>query len=400
MKIHCKYDALVPIRDLKPYAKNRNKHPKEQIERLAKILGYQGQRAPIIVGTIPDAVSSEPTDPRICKGHGTADAIALLGEKNAAVVYQHFENEDQRYAFVQSDNAIANWAELDLAGINADLAEMGPFDIDLLGIEDFTVDVSEHGDGGEDAVPEPPKVAKTKPGELWVLGKHRLLCGDSTKREDVERLMAGEKADMVFTDPPYGIDLDTDYTSMGDKAQKHRAVHGDNKNFDASEFAYLDTKEQFWFGANYYIESFRREYGDGSWFVWDKYPTDQNDKRFGSLFELVWSKQRHKQVIVRVPSLNVGHYKPEDIVHPTQKPSALVVWFLERYSEFAQAVLDLFLGSGSTLIACEKTNRRCFGMEIDPLYCDVILDRFQKFSGVEPKREDGTPWSYIRDGGD
>jgi hypothetical protein len=140
MKIHCKYDALVPIRELKPYAKNRNKHPKEQIERLAKLIEYQGLRAPIVVGTNLNPVSQEETAPKVVKGHGTLEAIALLGETQAPIVYQDFENEDQRYAFVQSDNAIASWSELDLAGINADIGEMGPFDIDLLGIEGFTVD--------------------------------------------------------------------------------------------------------------------------------------------------------------------------------------------------------------------------------------------------------------------
>jgi hypothetical protein len=142
MIIHCKYDELVPLKKLKPYDRNRNKHPQEQIERLAKLLEYQGQRAPIIVGTI-DGISG-PLDPRIVKGHGTAEAIELLGEKSAAVVYQAFESEDQRYAFVQSDNASALWAELDLAAIGKDILDFGPdFDIDMLGIKDFVIDPSE-----------------------------------------------------------------------------------------------------------------------------------------------------------------------------------------------------------------------------------------------------------------
>lgn len=132
---HCKYDSLVPVTDLHPYSKNRNSHSKEQIERLAKLLAYQGIRAPIVVAKEPFNC--------IAKGHGTLSAIKKNGWKLAPVVYQSFENEDQLYAYVQSDNAIASWSELDLSGINTDLAELGPFDIELLGIKDFHVEPAE-----------------------------------------------------------------------------------------------------------------------------------------------------------------------------------------------------------------------------------------------------------------
>lgn len=136
MKTHCKYDALVPIAKLKPYEKNRNKHPVEQITRLAKLLQYQGIRSPIVV----DAGDKK----TIVKGHGTVQAIAENGWKEAPVVYQKFKDEDQRYAFCQSDNAIANWADLDFAGLNDDMKELGPdFDLEMLGIKDFKLDPSE-----------------------------------------------------------------------------------------------------------------------------------------------------------------------------------------------------------------------------------------------------------------
>lgn len=135
MNIHCRYDELVDPHSLKPHEKNRNKHSKEQIERLAKILEYQGQRAPVVVSRLSGC---------IVKGHGTTEAVKELGSEKIAVVYQDFPDADAEYAFMTSDNAIAEWAELDLSGINADLADLGPdFDLELLGIKDFTLDVSE-----------------------------------------------------------------------------------------------------------------------------------------------------------------------------------------------------------------------------------------------------------------
>jgi len=130
--IHCKYDALIPVADLKPHPKNRNKHSTEQIDRLSRLILYQGVRAPIIVSKLSGF---------IVKGHGTCLAMELAKILEAPVVYQDFDNEEQEYAFVQSDNAIASWAELDLSGINTDIPELGPeFDLDMLGIKDFLID--------------------------------------------------------------------------------------------------------------------------------------------------------------------------------------------------------------------------------------------------------------------
>lgn len=146
MNIHCKYDELVPVDSLRPYEKNRNKHTPEQIERLAKLLEYQGVRAPIVVVKTDDG---NPYYRTIAKGHGTLDAIKLNGWKEAPVVFQEFDSEEQLYAYVQSDNAIQQtWSELDLSGINADLPELGPdFDIDLLGIKDFVLEPAEFAPG-------------------------------------------------------------------------------------------------------------------------------------------------------------------------------------------------------------------------------------------------------------
>lgn len=130
MKIHCKYDRLVPIRDLKLNPSNRNIHPKEQIQRLAKILAYQGFRYPIKVSNLSGVVTS---------GHGRIEAAQLNGWDQVPVNFQDYENSDQEYADTISDNSIASWAELDLSGINTDIGDLGPFDIDLLGLREFNL---------------------------------------------------------------------------------------------------------------------------------------------------------------------------------------------------------------------------------------------------------------------
>jgi len=385
MNIHCKYDSLVKVNSLKPHPKNRNKHPDEQIERLAKILKYQGVRAPIVVSR---------RSGKIVKGHGTLQAIKKNGWQEAPIVIQDFEDDDQEWLFLQSDNAIANWAELDLKGINADLSELGPFDIDLIGIKDFEVEPLDKLLGDDDAVPD-VKPTDIKLGDLFVLGDHRLLCGDSTDAAQVERLMNGEKADMVFTDPPYGMNLETDYKgSLGDNgfrtAKSYKKIHGDNADFNFNKtYALVESVlEQFWWGADYYCQQLP---SGGSWFVWNKRTSDGLKKMYGNHFELCWSKTKHQREIAEVAWAGAfGHNKKDDgatKVHPTMKAIKLIEWFFEKFK--GQKVIDLFGGSGSTLIACEKTNRKCFMMELDPQYCQVIIDRWEQYTGKKAVKDAG-----------
>jgi DNA modification methylase len=410
MKIHCKYDELVPWRQLKPHPKNRNKHPEDQIERLTKLIRYQGVRAPIIVSKLSGY---------IVKGHGTLLSLKpICEEENVATVpvaYQHFDDEDQEYLFVQSDNAIASWAELDLSGINSDLGDLGPVDIDLLGIRDFEITPEDkYDDADADAVPEPPKEAKTKRGELWLLGKHRLLIDDCTDAQAVARLMGDEKAGMVFTDPPYGMAAETDWSSIRTKVKsfhsvdeaggKYRPIQNDEKPFDPSHiFEFFRCKEIFLWGADYYAERIP-ERNSGSWVVWDKCTTKDgnlaSEGAFGSNFELCWSKGRHKRELARFMHKGFASCENDKREHPSQKPVKLAEWFFERWGKDAQIIVDLYGGSGSTLIACEKTGKQCRMAEIDPLYVDVIISRWCKFTGQEAHRQnpDGTttPWSQVK----
>ena len=331
-QIRCSSDRLILLSDLRPHPKNRNTHSDGQISRLAKLFEFQGVRHPIIVSNLSG---------RIVAGHARLAAAQFIGMTEFPVDYQDFENEEQEYAFLVADNAIAEWATLDLAGINADLQDLGPdFDLDQLGIKDFTLDIAEkEGQCGEDEVPEGAAVdTRCKPGDLWQLGNHRVLCGDSTDRSQVERLMNGEKADMVFTDPPYGMDLDTDYNYMFRNDKRHRdtrvthsKVIGDDKPYDPSHiFEGFDCDEILLWGADYYRD---RIPTGGSWFVWDKRLGDNLDKVIGNCFELCWSKSSHKREVARI--LWSGHHGMQGDdkgkrVHPTQKPVKLVSWFFER----------------------------------------------------------------------
>jgi DNA modification methylase len=228
------------------------------------------------------------------------------------------------------------------------------------------------------------------------------MCGDSTSVDAVDKLMQGQKADMVFTDPPYGMFLNTNYDSMFSNDKNHKktgnrfdAVKGDHEDFNPefinTIFATFDyCKEIFLWGADYYVDLIPNR-NDGSWVVWDKRCDEKMDKVVGNTFELCWSKAKHKRMVARI--LWSGHHgmhkdDTKTRVHPTQKPVELVCWFFDYYSMAdKRVVVDLFGGSGSTLIACEKTSRSCRMMELDPKYCDVIVKRWEEFTGQKARLE-------------
>ena len=190
----------VKVSELIPYEKNMNKHTPEQIDRLIKLIEYQGFRDALIVQKGTNIIAA---------GHGRWEAAKKMGLEKVPVTYQEFESEAQFYAFVVSHNAIAkdSWASLDLSAVNTEMLDLGPdFDISLLGIKDFVIEPIEkfEAQSDEDEVPEVVHPI-TRRGDIWLLGNHRLMCGDSTLIDDVEKLMNGEKADMVFTDPPYSL---------------------------------------------------------------------------------------------------------------------------------------------------------------------------------------------------
>ena len=199
---------------------------------------------------------------------------------------------------------------------------------------------------------------------------------------------------IIISDPPYGMDVDTDYSSMTGWAtgKKYDKVLGDNKPFSFDVFAQIKADEVIVFGADYYVETLPNFGKDGSWMVWDKRVDESKDAMFGSGFEMIFSKIRHKRKIYRKQWAGfMGDKDARNRVHPTQKPVDLIVSLIKDFSDEGDIIIDLFGGSGSTLIACEQLNRTCYMMEIDPKYCDVIRKRYAKFIGKEDEWEKNSP---------
>lgn len=406
MKINCAYDELVPVRDLKPHPKNPNKHPAEQIERLAKILQYQGWRKPITVSNLSGCITA---------GHGRLLAAKLLGEKTVPVDYQDYKDTDQELADLSADNSIAAWAEIDMGMINAMIPDLGPdFDLELLGFEDLKLDPSELGNEGLTDPDEVPEVSEsiTKPGDLWQLGEHRLLCGDCTDKANIDRLMNGEKADMVFTDPPYNCNFDGKYDDVYKSTKGVNTIDKTKEwdsNFVVTEKALPNAIEVSSEKANYiiftgwypfwrYVFPFFHDKGN-EWaakpFIWCK-KFAMSNVRGTSLANatepaiLAYRKGHKWNSKVGTENYDWKDFSSNEggrsYEHPTAKPIALCTHLI-TFGDLGDTVLDPFLGSGSTLIACEKTGRKCYGMEIDPHYCDVIIKRWEDYTGGKAELE-------------
>ena len=393
MIVNCAHDVMVPIHKLVRNPRNPNTHSDEQIRLLAKVIDYQGWRNAIVVSTRSGF---------IVKGHARLSAAELLELEEVPVDNQDYDSEAQEWADMLADNRLAELAEIDRAVLKDLIEELdtGAVDMELTGYTDNVIEdlMTEFHQGGgltdDDAVPEATESICRK-GDLWSLGNHRLLCGDATLKADVDRLMGNEKADMVC-DPPYGMNLDTDYSSMKGNPKAlgfsrvggkyHPPVIGDEKPFNALDVCDIGAKEQFWFGADYYAHSLGDTQHNGSWLVWDKRDEATLDAGFGSCFELIWSKVKHRRLILRHKWFGFMNEKGTDrqFSHPTEKSVALLVDIITQWIK--ANIYDPFGGSGSTLIACEKLDRRCFMMEIDKHYCDVIIKRWEDFTGKEAVR--------------
>lgn len=419
MKIRCAYDKLVPISELKPHPKNRNDHPQDQIVRLAKVLAYQGWRYPVKVSLLSGFVTS---------GHGRIEAAKKNGWLEVPVNFQEYESTDQEYADLIADNSVAAWSELDLSGINADLADLGPdFDIDLLGLKDFEIEMADkYADQDPDEIPE-IKESFVKPGDVWILGSHRLMCGDSTQITDVEKLMAGDKADMTFTSPPYNLGISSKLSGNTKIGQRGNAYdqYDDNQSEEswlslvanATQMSLDFSRYCFWniqpLACNRksiwkYAAAFADHYCDV--FVWDKIhaPPQQAERVVNSRFEFVWcftSDENPTRSIRIAPQFrgtidNVFTSQPQrkndaSDTHGATFPCYFPEHFINSFCPTKGSVIDLFGGSGTTLIASEKTNRKCFTMELSPHYCGITIERWQKFTGQKAHREDGTEYTIL-----
>jgi len=382
------------IKDLIPYCNNSRTHSDEQVQQIASSIKEFGFTNPVLIDEQGGIIA----------GHGRVMGAKKLGLNKVPCIVLDGLSEAQKKAYIIADNKLAlnaGWDD-ELLRVEIEHLKELDFDLGLIGFSDDELALLMGGETteglvDEDQVPELVDDPVTVLGDVWLLGNHRLMCGDSTSIDAVEKLMNGEKADMVFTDPPYGMFLDTDYTKMpkapnGAKPLKHSKIQGDNNDFTPelinTIFASFDyCKEIFIWGADYFAELIPNK-NDGSWIVWDKRVDEKFDKMIGAAFELCWSKSKHQRKIARINNtLFSGEKDAQNKVHPTQKPIKLSTFFFDNWGKENDLVADLFGGSGSTLIACEKTGRYARLMELDPKYCDVIIKRWQDFTGKQATLE-------------
>ena len=326
----------------------------------------------------------------------------------------HDCDDDQALRILLVDNRANDLATYDDTALADLLQQIAATDLGLDGtlydgdaLDQLIHDLGREDEIGVDAPETAPAI--TQLGDIWLLGEHRLMCGDSLDIANLDRLMNGRQAGCVLTDPPYGINLDTDYTKLetsskktllkGVGANKYKPVSGDDRPFDASDIYtfYADTKEQFWFGADYYRRTLPDDDLAGSWLVWDK-RTESSDAGFGSGFELIWSRNRHKRTLLRFFFFAAFGVEARNRYHPTQKPTPLLKEIITRWTDEKAIIADPFAGSGSTLIAAHITGRICYTMELDPQYCDIIGARYQKQTGDLPRLEaTGETHNFIPD---
>ena len=364
------------VTELIPYVNNSRTHSDEQVAQIAASIKEFGWTNPILIDG----------DNGIIAGHGRLLAARKLGHKEVPTIELKDLTETQKKAYIIADNRLALNAGWDNEMLTIELNDLlaDGFALDILGFDPKEIaallepEVVE-GLTDEDAVPDVPEEPKTRLGDIYQLGNHRLMCGDSTSIDAVDELMNGQKADMVFTDPPYGMRLDTDYSKMGATKTKYRQVIGDHEDFNAQDiFGVIQSPIYYLWGADYYSDTIPL-YKDGSYFVWSKAQSESENSVFGSRFELCWRYPKRKKEVWFVRGINQSSERLGE--HPTQKPTELTIRAVELETKPKAIVVDLFGGSGSTLIGCEKTNRYARLMELDPKYCDVIVKRWEDFTG-------------------
>ena len=301
--------------------------------------------------------------------------------------------EEQKKEFIVKDNVGFGEWEWDMLANEWDSVQLAEWGLDVWENEDDKI--AEAGLIEDDEIPE-VKESKVKRGDIWQLGEHRIMCGDSTSSDDVAKLMNGEKADMVFTDPPYGVSYQS---NMRTKTDKFDVLENDdnfitewinNLPLYSNGFVFVWTS---WKVLKQWIE-FCEGIGDlSNIIVWDKGGGGIGDlkKTFSTDYEVALVYHRGAEIIgKRLGSVwSVGKDSASCYLHPTQKPVDLAVMAIENILQRNKIVLDLFLGSGSTLIAAEKLNRKCYGMELDEKYCDVIIERWEQFTGLKAEKING-----------
>ena len=365
----------VKLSEIKPYKGNAKTHPKEQIEQIKKSIQELGFNDPIGIW-----------HNEIVEGHGRYFAAQELGLDTVPVIRLDGLTDEQRRAYTLIHNKLTMNSDFDFDILSAELDDI--FDIDMSDFGfDLSLDDEEPQEVIEDEVPEEVET-RCKLGDLWILGNHRLICGDSTDVNVIDRLMDGVKADMVFTDSPYGINAVNDdgvCVAYGDNhvAQrgKYAKVIGDDTTETAQQaydiYSQLCDKMILW-GGNYFLDFLPPSDG---WLIWDKRGESGIRNTFAD-GEMAWCSF-HTPVRIYHQLWNgmIREGEHEKRVHPTQKPIRMLSEILQDFTNEGDIILDVFGGSGSTLIACEQTGRTCYMAELSPEYVDVIIARYEKLTG-------------------
>lgn len=402
----------VGIDTIKPYEKNAKQHPAEQIEQIKRSIEKFGMDDPI--GIWHDT---------IVEGHGRLIACKELGMEQVPIIRLDHLTDEERKAYTLAHNKLTMNSDFDIDILNEELASFDTIDMADFGF-DLNFDEDEE-DVIEDEVPEAPLEPKSKLGEIYQLGKHRLMCGDSTNIEDVNKLMDGAVADLVVTDPPYNVAIEN---SQGMTIKNDNMASSQFLSFLTEAFNCLN--ESLKPGGAFYVWFASREHIN--------FETALNNNNLQVRQELIWNKNslilgrsdyqwkhepclygwkdgathyfiddRSQTTVIEDKKPDIKKMKKDEMqklleeiysdkfsstvisedkpsvndLHPTMKPIKLIARLVKNSSRIGESVLDLFGGSGSTLITCEQLNRKCYMMEYDPVYVDVIIERWEQFTG-------------------
>jgi len=369
--------------ELIPYVNNSRTHSEQQVQQVASSIKEFGFTNPILIDEQDGIIA----------GHGRLLAAQKLKLDEVPTITLEGLTDAQRKAYVIADNQLALNADWDIDALKVEVDRLTEldFDIDLLGFEDdFLSSLLEEepaeGLTDEDSVPDVEDDSVTVEGDVWILGNHRLMCGDSTSIDAVDKLMAGNKADMVFTDPPYGVD--------------YKGINNDSRDgledllrgaFNSYILSSKDGASIYCFHsdrcADVFNLVFREFFHFSSMIIWAKNSLTLSQTDYQSQHEPClygWMNNGSHSWYSDRKQTSVWNFDKERVTgHTTPKPVGLVTKAINNSSKSGDLISDLFGGSGSTLIACEKTNRYCRMMELDPKYCDVIIKRWQDFTGQE-----------------
>ena len=368
------------LEEIKPYEKNPRNND-NAVDAVANSIREFGFKVPIIIDK----------DNVIVAGHTRYKASQKLGLKTVPCIKADDLNEEQIKAFRLADNKVSEQATWD-------------FDLLMGELDDLTMDMTQFGfdlpeeeeemEIVEDEVPDVPEEPKSKYGDIYQLGNHRLMCGDSTKEEDVKKLINNNTIDFVYTDPPYGINLDGDNSKRGSETSlmkgglKLKSFIDDSTSYAIDAFNIVQSlkiQKQVWWGANYYCHSIPET---NNWLIWDK-RVEEKMTNTNSDCELAWVLDGHNSCRIFRHLWNgliKASEQGEKRVHPTQKPVALADFCYKKYAPEAQTIMDLFGGSGSSLMMAEQNNLKMFMMEFDPHYVDVIIQRWENFTGEKARK--------------